>query len=321
MQQKGFSEFNILITDHVHPLMLDAFDELEVGYSYQPHITRDEVLSMIHRFDGIVINTKIKADKALIDAANELRFIARLGSGLDIIDLEYAAARHIEVINSPEGNRNAVAEHMMGMLLSLTNKLCSGQKEVLQDHWDREFHRGIEIEGMTVGIYGCGHTGSSFAKKLRGFDVRVLVFDKYKERFGDALRFADVVSQSEIIKKSDILSFHLPLTIETYHLVDQNFLADCRQGVIILNSSRGAVVKTSALLKSLKTGKVAGAALDVFENENPKSWTESERRMYLELMQMPQVVCSPHVAGWTVQSKQKIAKVLLAKLADIYGLY
>ncbi len=318
MNDNNFSSFNILVTDNVHPILVSSLRLLAKTCDYKPKIDRKSVLETVHRYQGIVINTKIKADKELIDKAKNLKFIARLGSGLDIIDLDYAQKKDIAVINSPEGNRNAVAEHMLGMLLCLSNKLISAHREVLKKQWDREAHRGFEIIGKTIGIYGCGHTGSSFAKKLRGLDVNVLLYDKYKQHFDADLRFATVVNREEILRQSDILSFHLPLTPETKHLVNQKFLAKCTPGVILLNSSRGAVIHTESLLNALKSGTVGGACLDVFENEKPSTRSPEEQTRYQQLTQLPQVVCSPHVAGWTHESKEKIARILLKKLKELY---
>lgn len=310
-------KFKILVTDHVHPYLLTQFETNALSCDYRPDIRLEEVHEIIHKYHGIVINTKTKMNASLIDKAIILRFIARLGSGLDIIDLPYAKKKKIHVINSPEGNRNAVAEHALGLLLSLNNKLASCQEEVKNRVWDREAHRGREIKGLTIGIYGYGHTGSSFVKLLQGFDANVLVYDKYKTHYVDDLRYVTETDEMSLVRQSDIISFHLPLTDETHHLVNDKFLSRCREGVILINTSRGKVVKTPDLLIGLMTGRIAGACLDVFENEKGATWTEEEKKMYSQLFALENVVCSPHVAGWTVESKLRISEVLWLKLKDI----
>jgi D-3-phosphoglycerate dehydrogenase len=243
-----------------------------------------------------------------------LKFVGRLGSGLDIIDLPYANEKDIQIVNSPEGNRNAVAEHAIGMLLALMNKMLQGDQEVRKFHWDREKNRGREITNLTIGIIGFGHTGSTFAKRLSGFDCKILAYDKYKVNYTENLPYVEKTSMEKIQKEADIISFHLPFTSETLHLADKEFLDLCKKGVIIINTSRGKVLKTKDLLIALNIGQVGGACLDVFENEKTLTYTIEEKNMYNSLYMMPNVVLTPHVAGWTVESKEKIAKTLLDKL-------
>ncbi|MCL4129011.1 UNVERIFIED_CONTAM: hypothetical protein GTU68_055990 [Idotea baltica] len=203
------------------------------------------------------------------------------------------------------------------MLLAHKNKLLSAHREVQKSHWDREAHRGSELRNRTIGVYGYGHTGSSFVKLLQGFGVNVLVYDKYKERYADNLRYVTEVDETSLVSQSDILSFHLPLTTETRHLVNAQFLKRCKRGIAIINTSRGQVVNTADLLSELKSGQVSGACLDVIENEKPHTWTDNERAIYNELWSMDQVIGSPHVAGWTQESKLLISEVLWKKIKDI----
>ncbi len=304
----------ILITDTVHPILPETFRQAGYQVIYNPEISLETVRTMISEFDGIIINSKMLMDKAMLDAGTRLEFIGRLGSGLEIIDLEYAKQKGVGVYNSPEGNRNAVAEHALGMLLSLANNLCRCDREVRQQIWQREANRGFEVVGKTVGIIGFGHTGSTFAKRLRGLDVKILAYDKYKTDFAKALDYVTEASFEDVLKNADIISLHLPLTEETFHLADQRFFAKCRQGFILINTSRGNVVKTQDLIAELKSGKMSGACLDVFENEKLRTFTEREKEMYTELYTFENVVLSPHVAGWTQESKRKMAETLIHKI-------
>lgn len=304
----------ILITDNVHPCLITGFEDASYEVKYDPNITLEEVHEQIAPYTGIIINTKVKMDKSLMDKAPNLKFVGRLGSGLDIIDLPYAAEKGIQIVNSPEGNRNAVAEHAIGMLLALMNKMMQGDREVREFHWDREKNRGREITNLTFGIIGFGHTGSTFAKRLSGFDCKILAYDKYKVNYTENLSYVEEASMEKIQKEADIISFHLPLTSETLHLVNEEFLDLCKKGVIIINTSRGKVLKTQDLINFLKNGIVGGACLDVFENEKTLAYSIEEKNMYNSLYMMPNVVLTPHVAGWTIESKEKIAKTLLNKL-------
>ncbi|MEL6989675.1 MAG: NAD(P)-dependent oxidoreductase, partial [Bacteroidota bacterium] len=263
---------------------------------------------------GIIINTKIKTDKSLMDKATKLEFVGRLGSGLDIIDLPYAKEKGIQIVNSPEGNCNAVAEHAIGMLLALQNNMTHGDREVRAFNWNREKNRGNEITGKTIGIIGFGHTGSALAKRLRGFDMRILAYDKYKVDYASPLDYAMESNLKQIQAESDYISFHLPLTEETHHMANASFFEDCQNCPVIINTSRGKVVDTRALLSAIKENKIAGACLDVFENEKVSTFTPEEKELYNSLYQLENVILTPHVAGWTHESKRKIAETLLEKL-------
>ena len=302
----------VLVTDKVHPHLINELQENNYEVEYLPSITHSETLEIISDYFGIIINSKTKANKEFLDKATNLKFIGRLGSGLEIIDLAYAAEKGVKVYNSPEGNRNAVAEHAVGMILSLFNKLRKADQEVRRLHWDRESNRGLELEGKTIGIIGFGNTGSQLAKKLAGWEMNILAFDKYKSGFGD-----DRVSETtmeEILSDADIISFHLPLTTETSGLLNETFLNRIEKEVFIINTSRGKVIETKTLLKALETGKVKGACLDVFENEKVETFTEEEKEMYEQLYKYDNVIVSPHVAGWTQESLFKIASTLIKKI-------
>jgi D-3-phosphoglycerate dehydrogenase len=304
----------ILITDKVHPLLIKGLESENCVVTYDTAMDNTRLDDVIHQFDGIIINSKIIMNQTRIDKGKNLLFIARLGSGLEIIDVNYAKKKKIAVYNSPEGNRNAVAEHELGMLLALMNNIVRSDAEVRKFQWDREKNRGTELKGKTLGIIGLGHTGSSFAEKLSSWGLKVVSYDKYRKRYPASLRFVKKVSLKELTETSDIISLHLPLTDETKFLVGDEFISMCKTGVIICNTSRGQVVRTSSLIDGLETGKVGGACLDVFENEKPESFTEQEKVMYEKLYRMENVVLTPHIAGWTNESLQGIAGILLDKI-------
>lgn len=304
------SDKRILIADKLHPIFKE--EAIKAGYVVDdmPNILREETLEIIHRYSGIAIRTKFNIDKEIVDAAHKLKFIARAGAGMDNIDMEYVNLKGITCINAPEGNRAAVAEHATGMLLSLMNNIRKADIEIRNGIWDREGNRGIELSGKTVGIIGYGFMGQSFAKTLRGFGVNVIAYDKYKSGFSD--EYAHEVSMEQIVKHADVLSLHIPLKRETRQLVDSEYLFYFKKPIFFINTSRGEIVDTSALLEAIKTGKVLGAALDVLETE--KFPLMEEKPWYNDLKQEGRVLLSPHVAGWTVESYRKISEVLAQKL-------
>ncbi|MBK9733547.1 MAG: hypothetical protein IPO92_00710 [Saprospiraceae bacterium] len=304
----------ILITDKVHHLLPDGLRASGYEVTYDTTVDNAILDSIIGQYEGIIINSKIIMNKHRIDLGHKLKFIGRLGSGLEIIDVSYAKKKKIKVYNSPEGNRNAVAEHELAMILALTNNLIRSDREVRNLHWDREKNRGFELKGKTIGIIGFGHTGSTFASKLSSWGLNVITYDKYRVRYPASFRFVKKVKQAELLETSDIISLHLPLTEETRYLVDVDFISCCKDGVIISNTSRGQIVDTIALIGGLQKGKISGACMDVFENEKPETYTEQEMQMYQTLFKMDQVVLSPHIAGWTHESLKLIASVLLDKI-------
>lgn len=305
---------NFLITDYVHPLLVSSLERAGYTVDYNREIKWDEVKKIIARYDGIIINSKTIMNKEMIDAGKQLRYIIRLGSGLEIIDLDYAEAKGIQVINTPEGNCNAVSEHAMGMLLALFNNLIIADRQVKNMEWHREANRGREVAGSIIGIVGFGHTGKALAQKLRTWNVRILAHDKYFPDFGPEYDFVQSVSKEVLQENADIISFHLPLTAETQAYANIDFFKKCKSGVIVINTSRGQVIPTQDLIESLKNGKVGGACLDVFENEKTHTYTASEKTLYKELFSFNNVVVTPHVAGWTHASLRKIAETVLHKM-------
>lgn len=291
----------------------------EKGFSvdYKMGIPLDEIFESIHLYQGIVFNSRVLIDRHLLDLGKNLEFVARLGSGLEIIDLPLCAARGVSVFSAPAGNALAVAEHALGMLLTLTNHLIKANEEVKKFIWNREENRGTEISGKTIGIIGFGNNGSRFANLLQGFEMEILAYDIVPEKIDTSIARPTVLD--ELLEKSDIISLHIPLTEITENLVDKSFLDRCKDGLLLINTSRGNIVNTKNLITALKQKKVSGACLDVFENEKPVSYSIEERKMYEELFSFQNVIVSPHVAGWTTQSLYRIAHILTDSIIDKYS--
>lgn len=302
----------ILITDYVHPILPQTFEKNGYSVVYDKDIKLEKTKEIIEDFSGIIINSKTKMYREMIDAAPKLEFICRLGSGMEIVDIPYAKSKGIKVINTPEGNCNAVGEHTMGLLLSVANNLSRCDQEVKKGIWEREKNRGFEIMGKTIGIIGFGHTGKAFASKLQGWGVDLIAYDKYAPEWDED--YVKSVSLNEVIEQADIVSFHLPYNDETHHYFDERFLENCKENLVVLNASRGKVVDTKSLIKGLKSGKLRGAGIDVFENEKVHTYTDSEKKMYAELWAFDNVVLSPHVAGWTHESLRRISEIIIKKL-------
>jgi D-3-phosphoglycerate dehydrogenase / 2-oxoglutarate reductase len=311
----------ILITDDCHPLLIQGFESWGYECDFRPEITPEQTLNSIEAYLGLIINSKILINEPFLAKATQLQFIGRLGSGMEIVDRAACQQRGVVVVSSPEGNRNAVAEQALGMLLALANNLMRADRQVRADVWQREANRGWELSGKTIGLIGLGHTGSTFAAKLAGMDMQVLAYDKYlPSGYANSMNFVREVSELSIIQQeADIISLHLPLTTETHHFVDRSFVEACRTGFVLLNTARGACVNTPDVVAALESGQIGGACLDVFENEKVTTRTETERELYARLHQFEQVVLSPHIAGWTHESKRKMATTLLEKLAPQFG--
>jgi D-3-phosphoglycerate dehydrogenase len=302
---------NILIVDDIHLIFIEQAQALGYTCDYRPDIKPDEALAIIAGYDGLLIRSKFQVDKSVLDTAVNLRFICRAGAGMDNIDEAYALSKGIELMNAPEGNSDAVGEHAVGMLLSLMNNFNRADAEVRAGSWLREANRGFELKGKTVGIIGYGHMGQSFARKLSGFEVEVIAYDKYKTGFSD--RYAREVSMEQIVKHSDVLSFHIPLTAETNGMVDDEYLFHFKKPIFLLNTARGKVVKTQAVLNAIGQGKILGAGLDVLEVE--KFPALGQQAWFNDLKQSGKVLLTPHVAGWTFDSYRKLSEVLAQKLA------
>ena len=301
---------NILIVDDIHEILLQKLDKAGISYSYQPDFTREQAEEQIPNFDGLIIRSKFQVDKEFIDINPNLKMIGRAGAGMDNIDEAYAASKGIFLIPANEGNRDAVGEHMIGMLLSLMNNLNRGNREIREGQWNREENRGYELKGRTVALIGYGHNGQAMAKKLSGFDVNVIAYDKYKTGFSD--QYATEVSMEEVVRRADVLSFHIPLTRETKGLVDDEYLFHFRKPIFFLMGARGGIVNVPAVIKKLDEGKIIAAAFDVLPVE--KFPALGEQSWYQNLIERDNVLLSPHVAGWTFESYYKLSDVLADKI-------
>lgn len=317
-QMSFLNQKKVLITDKVHSILKDGLRDIGIQVEYDTSIQQQEFERKLFQFTGVIINSKIRITRKLIKQNPQLEFIARLGSGLEIIDVDAAKEYGISVINSPEGNRDAVAEHAIGMLLCLLNKINIADREVRNMIWEREKNRGIELGGKTVGIIGFGNTGRAFAGKLLNWGVRLLAYDKYDESWVNDFRSVKKVDLSDICNEADVISLHVPLTHETRHLVNEEFLNKCNKKIVLINTSRGEVVNTRDLLKFLIEGKILGACLDVFENEKVATFSEDEEKMYKKLYELENVILTPHIAGWTKESLEKIALVTLTKIKNLF---
>ena len=298
----------VLFIDTTHKYLIDQLEKKNIICDFEFSKTKSQIEKIIAKYDGIVIRSRFKIDKKFIDAAKKLKFIARAGSGLENIDIKYAEQKKIKCINAAEGNKQAVAEHALALILNLFNKINQANNELKSGKWLREENRGIELSGKKIGIIGFGNTGSSFVNLLKNFDLELLVYDKYKQNYEYKS------SLKEIFKKAEILSLHIPLNDETKKYIDKSFINKMKKPFYLINTSRGQCVDTKALIRGIKENKVKGACLDVFEHEKTSFEKLKRNRDLTFLLNSNKTILTPHIAGWTTESFFKIAKILSEKI-------
>lgn len=302
----------VIITAKAHELFQKKLKEKGYEVIYAPSITYEELLNKLNEVEGLVVTTRIKVDKLLIEKATDLKWIGRLGSGMELIDVDFAVSKGIRCVSSPEGNSIAVAEHTLSMLLALMNKIFLSQQEIKEGKWRRDENRGSELSEKTVGIIGYGNTGTAFARLLQSFNVTVLAYDKYKFDFGkDYIKEA---SLEQVCRYADVISFHVPLTEETRQMANKDFFGSLKRKPWILNTSRGKILNQEDLKFALENNLVAGAGLDVLENENLSSYTPEEKTILDWFLNQPNIIITPHIAGYSHEAFLKMGEVLLEKL-------
>ena len=310
----------VLHLDSNHPLLIEQFEKMGFTNDEDYSSTKSEVEKIIDQYDGLIIRSRLPIDKDLLDKATNLKFIGRVGAGLENIDVAYAREKGVFLAAAPEGNRNAVGEHALGMLLGIMNKLYKANSEVKNGRWDREGNRGEELEGKVVGIIGYGNTGKAFARKLCGFDVEVICYD-IVGGVGD--EYARQVGMMEIFQRTDVLSLHVPQTAETLGLVNREYIQSFNKDIWILNTARGKCIVTADLVSALIDGKIKGAALDVLEYEKSSFEDlfqgEEMPQAFQYLIEADNVLLSPHVAGWSIESKIKLAQTIVDKISERFS--
>jgi D-3-phosphoglycerate dehydrogenase len=301
-----------LVIDQMHESLFPMLRELGWEVEYKPDISREEIKQVLHQYTGLIVRSKTKIDQDLLGENPTIKFIGRAGAGLDNLDMKYLSENKIQVLHAAEGNRDAVGEHTIGLLISLLRNIARADQQIRSYTWMREENRGGEIMGKTIGIIGYGNMGQAFAKRLSSFGCKVLAFDKNKTHQFDS--YCEGVDMQRIYNEVDILSLHIPLTTETRQMVNHDYVSRFKKNIVLINTSRGEIVCQKDLVELLETGKVKGAALDVLENEKIKDLTPLEQEILNKLLKHANVILTPHIAGWTFESHVKINVVLTDKI-------
>ncbi|MFK7903565.1 MAG: NAD(P)-dependent oxidoreductase [Chitinophagales bacterium] len=310
----------VLFIDQMHPFLQEQLTKWGFQCDLKHTASKEEIAAILQEYEGIAVRSRLKITADLIDKATQLKFIARAGAGLESIDVDYARQKGIACLSSPEGNRDSVAEHALGMLLSMLNNLNRSNREVKQGLWRREANRGTELMGKTVGIVGYGYMGNAFAKRLQGFGVEVIAYDKFKTDYGN--EYAEAVTLEELQQRADVVSFHIYWTPENDKIVNDTYLSAFKKPIYLINTARGKILETADLVKHLKSGKVLGAALDVLEYEGHSFHEFNVATLpdaFQYLTQADNVILSPHIAGWTHESELKHVQTLAKRVGEVYG--
>lgn len=303
-----------LITENFHPILQTLLRAEGIQCDVAEDSTTDSVLSVIDKYDILIVNSKIHIDKNFIDVAKNLKFIGRVGSGMEIIDVPYCKEKGVYVCSAPEGNCDSVGEHTLGLLLSVLNNITKSDREIRAGVWKREENRGETIQGKTVAIIGYGHTGKAFARILGGFNCTVFAYDI--QQVSNPYAHVQMTAWSELLEHADIVSMHVPLTPDTRNMANEVFFNSFKKPIYFINTSRGPICNTEDLIKAIKSKKLRGVGLDVFDNEKPNTFSTAEKVVFYELCNLENVVMTPHIAGWTHQSRLKLAEIVAEKIIN-----
>ncbi|MEZ4805403.1 MAG: NAD(P)-dependent oxidoreductase [Bacteroidia bacterium] len=304
----------VLIIDDFHPIFSESLSIAGIEHTYNPDFDLNVESELLKKYPIIALRSKMQMDQATIESLPKLKCIARGGAGMDNIDEAFALSKDITLLNAPEGNRDAVAEHCIGLLLTMSNNIHKSANELKTLQWNRESNRGWEIGGKTIGIIGYGNTGSSFAHKLSSFGCTILAYDKYIKATDAGL--VEFVGLENLLQRSDVISFHIPLNNETKNLLNRELISKMKDQVVLINSSRGGICKTEDVWHGIESGKIKSFASDVFEQENMDKLNEEQKELLLKMSASNQVVLTPHIAGWSTESYKKIAQVLAQKIIE-----